>query len=79
MGEYQLDEIRCRVCRRVLKKENFESTFSGNLHYKTTKCSCGKEVNIPVNFSGSGKDEWKGDIEKGKGEEESIEMKLCAG
>ncbi len=76
MDEYKLEEIRCRVCKQELKKEEFHSTFSGNLHYKTTTCSCGKEVNIPVKFHGSGKEKWDGDVAKGKGEEESIEMKL---
>lgn len=62
--EYKIPEIQCRVCKKELDKSKFQSVFEANKHYKTIKCKCGNTVTIPVTFSGSGHDEWDGEIEK---------------
>lgn len=74
--EYKVAEITCSRCKKELKKEDFKSIFEGELHYKTTKCSCGKENTIQVMFLGSGGDDWEGHIERGRAEVESIEKKV---
>ncbi len=60
INEYDQKEI-CPYCKSdISKKKDWKSHFCGDLHYKSTKCSCGKEINIKVHFQGSGHDTWSG-------------------
>lgn len=49
----------CIYCKKSLLKDKWESKFSGEIHYKTAKCECGKEARIKVDFHGSGHDSWE--------------------
>ncbi len=56
---------KCIYCGREIKKEQWKSEHIGQIHYKTAKCSCGKELRVEVDFIGSGHDNWQEDnIEK---------------
>lgn len=49
----------CLYCKNELPIEtNWNSSFSGSIHYKSTTCSCGHDIDIKVTFQGSGHDSW---------------------
>jgi len=54
---------KCVYCNNRLEKNIWASIFEKELHYKTTRCKCGKELRIRVNFCGSGHDSWDGNFE----------------
>ncbi len=50
--------FKCLYCRNDLIDKKWFSEFIGNLHYKTTKCNCGKHTRVKLNFLSSGRDSW---------------------
>ena len=53
-------EFICPYCRTELHEQEWKSEFSISKHYKTTDCKkCGKRISVPVNFHGSGHDNWR--------------------
>jgi hypothetical protein len=60
ISEYDMREI-CPYCKDDLSsKKDWKSCFCGDIHYKSTQCGCGREINIKVEFQGSGHDLWSG-------------------
>jgi len=53
-------KLNCLYCGNDFKGESWESTWNSDTHYKIRKCTCGKEVRIPVEFIGDGNDMWDG-------------------
>jgi len=49
---------QCIYCGRSIEEERWASQHMYKIHYKTIMCSCGKETRMPVNFHGSGHDNW---------------------
>jgi len=51
---------QCLYCGETFSdKEQWDSRFELEKHYKTFKCStCGKDHSIAVDFAGSGHDHW---------------------
>ena len=77
LGTEKHQKICCLYCKRDLEKKEWKSEFSGGTHYKTTKCECGQVVRIPVEFGGSGHDNWSGKEEKKtKNNIKTIESKI---
>lgn len=66
VADHIIEEIstkqRCVYCNKALEKNTWHSAFQGELHYKTTRCECGKESRVRVNFAGSGHDSWDGTL-----------------
>lgn len=64
IAEHIIEEIdtkqRCVYCNKLIEKNTWQSIFHGEIHYKTTKCECGKESRVKVDFAGSGHDSWDG-------------------
>ena len=50
--------FKCLYCSNDLLSNKWYSDFIGSLHYKTTRCNCGRHVRIKVNFLSSGRDSW---------------------
>lgn len=57
-------EIRnqCLYCGNHVHDKKWESVFRGPRHYKTHKCVCGHQLEIVVDFWGSGHDSWDGTL-----------------
>jgi len=49
----------CPYCGVDLAKEEWNSVFHLNFHYKTTDCECGKVIRRKVDFLGSNHDKLK--------------------
>jgi len=64
-------EKRCGYCAKELSEE-WDSEWSGSIHYKVNSCSCGKKHWLIVDFLGSGHDRMMVD-------EESIDTVLEKG
>lgn len=64
VAEYIIKEESAKqrraYCNRLLKNKMWHSSFHGELYYKTTRCECGKESRIKVDFAGSDYDSWDG-------------------
>ncbi|MCB9362260.1 hypothetical protein H6504_02390 [Candidatus Woesearchaeota archaeon] len=52
------DQLRCYKCGADLSALSWESEFIGPRHYKSTVCTCGKEISMQVDFWSSGHDSW---------------------
>lgn len=66
----------CPYCGSSLSGMPWDSDFSSclpNTHYKTTRCSCGRELWLRVDFSGSGHDRW--DAKTFAGQMQELEAK----
>ncbi|MBI2546519.1 hypothetical protein HYV81_05035 [Candidatus Woesearchaeota archaeon] len=51
--------FKCMYCSNDLAKNIWYSDFIGDsLHYKVTKCNCGRHARVKVNFLSSGHDSW---------------------
>jgi len=63
------NDLMCQCyCGKDLKDSKWDSQFFGEKHYKITKCGCGREVMVKVQFSGSGHDTFN--------DEKSLETKV---
>jgi hypothetical protein len=49
---------KCIYCGKGLDTKEWKSGFYVRKHYKTVKCSCGKENKLTIKFEGSGHDDW---------------------
>lgn len=49
---------QCPYCHADLKDAEWHSHFESVIMYKAFHCSCGKFLSIPMNFKGSGHDNW---------------------
>ena len=51
--------IDCPYCSHDLQKNEWDSLFHFELHYKETLCDkCERKIRLKVSFSGSGHDCW---------------------
>ena len=57
----EIDQLaKCPYCKDHLNKNEWESFFELQHHYKETSCNkCGKMIRVKVDFEGSGHDDWK--------------------
>jgi len=53
-------KIQCIYCANDLSGREWVSEFIRDLHYKATRCDCGKNIRMKVEFHGSGHDSWDG-------------------
>ncbi|NQU79371.1 hypothetical protein HQ545_06410 [Candidatus Woesearchaeota archaeon] len=66
----------CPYCGKKVEKSGWRSLFDQtNHHYKIHNCECGREINIKVDFMGSGHDDWCKDLDAVIEEEEEVESK----
>ena len=49
-------KIACSYCLKSTKEIEWKSEFEIEIHYKSGKCDCGKELKIRMPFYGSGHD-----------------------
>ena len=59
MNERELRTF-CIYCKSEVPLDGWKSDWHSETHYKTTKCTCGKDLHIKVDFGGSGHDSWNG-------------------
>ena len=64
-------KIACPYCLKSNEDMEWKSEFEMEMHYKSSKCDCGKELKFRVNFNGSGHDSFNGSEKK-----KSIEDKI---
>ena len=57
-------KISCSYCLKSTKEIEWKSEFESEMHYKSGKCDCGKELRIRVPFYGSGDDGFNGSEKK---------------
>ena len=63
--------IACSYCLKNNEDVEWKSEFELEIHYKSCKCDCGKELKVRVPFYGSGEDSFNGFKQK-----KSIEDKI---
>jgi len=49
--------IACSYCLKSSSEMDWHSEFEKEIHYKSSKCDCGKELKIRMHFYGSGHDD----------------------
>ncbi|HIJ10860.1 TPA: hypothetical protein HA278_02265 [Candidatus Woesearchaeota archaeon] len=52
----ELETVMCLYCDNSLEKQDWQSVWVGEMHYKVNQCSCHKKVWVKVDFAGSGHD-----------------------
>ncbi len=72
----------CIYCKTEVPMKGWKSDWHSEMHYKTVKCSCGRDLHVRVNFEGSGHDSWNGSnwksviVKKSSGKKQNIEDKI---
>lgn len=72
----------CIYCKAEVPIKEWKSDWHLEMHYKTVKCSCGKDLHVKAGFEGSGHDEWNGHkftskiTKKADGKKQNIEDKI---
>lgn len=51
---------QCMYCSTSFDEIKWDNIHVGTRLYKHSNCSCGKVIMVPVNFLGSGHDNWDG-------------------
>ena len=68
----------CPYCKKEIMPNHvhkWHSEFSGEKHYKSMICGCGKHLRIKVDFHGSGQDSWSRNKIKKKTIEDKVRGK----
>jgi hypothetical protein len=62
MDPHILNEVDCRLicayCRKDISRRSWISEWVGEIHYKVTRCECGKVISVKAGHQGSGHDNW---------------------
>lgn len=53
-------KLQCSYCGKSMQDKRWMSEFHHEKQYKVSKCECGKEHKIAVDFLSSGHDNWDG-------------------